>query len=738
MTPYSQVSANFIDPDDRENNLSTNPDFNAVLQARMGRRRLLKGAVGTGAGALLGSIGLAGCGDSNDSVSAPPPAAPAAPAPITIGFNAIAKSLTDAITVPAGYTASVLYRCGDPMVAGLAAYKNDGTDTDMDQRAGDCHDGIHYFGLSASGVRDNSSSTRGLLAMNHEYMTPLWLHANGISNEGNVRPKAQVDKETAVHGCAIVEVRLTGGKWEYVQSSTFNRRITTATPMEMSGPLRGNAAMRTKFSPTGTVTRGTQNNCGTGISAWGTFLTAEENWAGYFARANGDNTKRSARELVTLARYGLAQNTVGRYGWATAGSEDIYARWDASIVGASTDGSDDYRNVANTFGYIVEIDPYNPSAAPKKRTALGRFAHEAAVLSKPVVGKPIAVYMGDDSRNEYIYKFVSKAVWAATDGTSDARMSIGDKFFDDGTLYVAKFNSDGTGDWIALTIDNPTIKAYTTYVFADQADVLLNTRLAADAVGATKMDRPEWGAINPANGEIYMTLTNSSNRTAATTDSSNPRVYSDLRGTVTQNGNVNGHIIRFAETANEASALKFRWDVYLFGAQADADPARVNLSGLTADNDFSSPDGLWFSEASKFAWIQTDDGAYTDVTNCMLLVGKAGAVGDGSKVSLTYDNAGTAKVVDTYVGKKPATNELKRFLVGPIDSEVTGITETPDGKAIFVNIQHPGEDTAAANLADPSKWSSYWPDGNKSTNTARRPRSSTIVVTKNDGGIIGT
>jgi uncharacterized protein len=744
MNPNNRLTSNFVDPDDRANNNSANTEFDAILNARFSRRFFLRGAATTGAGALLSSVGLVGC-SSSDSNS--PSDAPIVKAPLNIDFAAVGKGLADTIVVPTGYSASTLYRCGDPLVASLASYKNDGTDTDMDRRAGDCHDGIHYFGLNAGGTRDPAGSTRGLLAMNHEYMTPLWLHANGPTTANNVRPAAEVDKETAVHGVSVVEVRLNNGKWEYVQASAFNRRITTLTPMEMSGPLRGIAPMRTKYSPTGTATRGTQNNCGTGISPWGTFLTAEENWAGYFARANGDNTQRSARELVSLARYGLSQNTVGRYGWATAGTDDAYARWNASVTGTSTDGSDDYRNVMNTFGFIVEIDPYNASAVPKKRTALGRFAHEAAVLNKPAVGKPLAVYMGDDSRNEYIYKFVSRAVWAASDGTSDARMSIGDKFFDDGTLYVAKFNADGTGTWLPLTFDNPAIRAFTTYVFTDQADVLLNTRLAADALGATKMDRPEWGALNPTTGDIYMTLTNNSNRTAATADSSNPRAYSDLRNTVvnnapattTQNGNVNGHIIRFAENGGEPNATQFRWDVYLFGAQADADAARVNLSGLTADNDFSSPDGLWFSDASSFAWIQTDDGAYTDVTNCMLLVGKAGRVGDGAKVTLTYDNAGTAKTVDTFVGKKPAANELKRFMVGPIECEITGITETPDGKAIFVNIQHPGEDTPTANLGTPASWTSYWPDGNKTTNTSpRRPRSSTVVVTKNDGGIVGT
>jgi uncharacterized protein len=755
----------FVDADDHINNTSANAHFDSVLQARMGRRSLFKGAVGTGATAIFGSIALAACGGSDDPVAAAPAAAAPPPAPVAppalkpLGFAVVPKNLTDTITVAAGYTSTTLYRTGDPLVAGLPAYKNDGTDTNMEQRSGDCHDGIEYFGLNAAGTaRDPLGSTRGLLAMNHEYMVQNWLHPNGPT--AGVRPKAEVDKEVAVHGCAVIEVRLTNGKWEYPVDSAYNRRITPTTTMEMSGPLRGNAAMKTRFSATGVQTRGTQNNCGTGYSYWGTFLTAEENWAGYFFRAAGDNAKRSAKEITSINRYGRRSavntatppveiNVVSRYGWESDRTGDLYQRWDMSSVGTSTDGSDDYRNIANTFGFIVEIDPYDKTAAIKKRTAMGRFAHEAAVMPKPVQGKSIAVYMGDDSQNEYIYKYVSTATWNAADANATGRMAIGDKYLDAGTLYVAKFNADGTGTWIALSIANPLISGYATYAFADQADVLLNARLAADAVGATKMDRPEWGAVNPKNNDVYMTLTNNSSRTAAGTDAANPRAYSDTKiGSATStNGNVNGHIIRFSEAAADPAAISFNWDVYLFGAESGADGASVNLSGLTADNDFSSPDGLWFSQATGFSWVQTDDGNYTDVTNCMLLAGIPGTRGDGVKTTVNYPAvaatatapAVAAKAVDTYVGKKPTAAELKRFLVGPLESEVTGIAETPDGKAIFVNIQHPGENTTVANLADPTKWTSYWPDAVKGAvgAVAKRPRSATIVVTKNDGGQVG-
>jgi hypothetical protein len=400
-------------------------------------------------------------------------------------------------------------------------------------------------------------------------------------------------------------------------------------------------------------------------------------------------------------------------------------------LGTSADGSDDYRNAPNTYGWNVEIDPFYPSSTPKKRTAMGRFAHEGAWIARPVAGKPIVYYMGCDSRNEYIYKFVSTANWDPADANRTDRMSVGDKYLDSGKLYVARFNADGTGTWLELSLGvNNITTTNTTYPFADAADVVINARLAADAAGATKMDRPEWGAVDPVTGAVYLTLTNNNAtlRTLAATDAANPRHYNDVRTTGTaQRGNPNGHIIRWKESSPEA--LTFNWDIFLFGARSTADAANVNISGLTADNDFSSPDGLWFSRASNICWIQTDDGAYTDVTNCMLLAALPGSVGDGGVKTITNtDSTGATKQVQTFVGAPLPAAKLKRFLVGPKDSEITGITETPDGKAIFVNIQHPGEDSTS--VTSPS---STWP----STTAGTRPRSATIVITRTDGGVIG-
>ena len=739
MKKPNDISTSRIDFNEENSNVSANPTFDSIFAARMSRRNLLRGSMGLAAAAAIPTFGLAGCG-SDDAV--------AAPLEKLLGFSAVPKSLADVVSVPVGYSVSVLYALGDPLFATTAAYKNDGTDAAFDERAGDHHDGMELFGLSANGTASAVSTDRAILAINHEATTDeqlssFFIHANGGATT-LPRPAAEVDKETAIHGVSLVEIRKTAGKWEYVKGSNFNHRYTALTEMEISGPARGNALLTTKFSSNGTKTRGTLNNCGTGKTPWGTFLTGEENWFGYFSRNATDNAARgNDKSVVAHNRYGRAQGAASRHGWETAGSDDKYQRWNNSKSGASVDGSDDYRNEMNSMGFIVEMDAYDKTKLAKKRSYLGRFAHESAAFSVAVPGAPLAIYMGDDARNEYIYKFVSAANWDAADASASNRLAAGDKYLDTGKLYVAKFNADGTGMWIELSITNPTIAAYSVYKFADQADVVIHARIAGDAVGATKMDRPEWNGVNPANGEVYFTLTNNSSRrvepTSATQivpDAMNPRAYSDMKGTTNQLGNVNGHILRVKDASTAGNS--FVWDVYLFGAESGAAAASVNLSNLTGDQDFSSPDGLAFSPYTGICWIQTDDGAYTDVTNCMMLAAMPGQVGDGTVKSITYPRAtGGDLVVNTRVGKAPTADTLKRFLVGPSGCEITGLCETPDGKTMFINIQHPGEGTAQANLADPTKYQSQWPS-NAGYGAGKRPRSATIVITKNDGGRIGS
>jgi secreted PhoX family phosphatase len=734
-------------------NTSPNEHFADVLaKASMSRRSLIRGGVGLFA---VGSLPmLAACGGGDDVVEK------------KLSFSAVGKSIADSVVLPAGYTFSVLHATGDRLVSSIPAFSNQGIETDdWSQRVGDHHDGVEFFYIGSNGKYSTTDTGRAVLAMNHEssadahFMHPKGQTSNGVNGKKfsqfgdwdlGTRPADGLEalKEINHHGVSLVEVgKNSAGKWEYKVDSAYNRRVNAQTPVRITAPAAHLAAVKsfmvTAFDTTGSTSRGTLNNCGTGYTPWGTLLTCEENWAAYFHMPKG-STAVDAKLTASLQRYGVARAplaataTVGSgQGWHTVSSTDNrFTRWDNSAVGASA--AADFRNEPNTFGYIVEIDPMATTATPAKRTAMGRFAHEAAVFGKAVVGKPLAVYMGDDSRNEYIYKFVSAANW--DDKDIGGGIAIGDKYLTEGKLYAAKFNADGSGQWLELSIADAKVSGYTGYAFANQGDVFVNARIAADAVGATKMDRPEWGSVNPANGEIYMTLTNNSsaNRTPVKTDAANPRAYADNDGKK-GSGNPNGHIIRFKETDSASTAVSFKWDIFLFGAEEDAGAA-INLSGLTASNSFSSPDGLWFSKATGICWIQTDDGAYTDESNCMLLAALPGTVGDGSKI--TVDNKMTVSGADvtgrqeTFIGAALGDAKLRRFLVAPKGAEVTGITESADGKTLFVNIQHPGENTPAIGAAAAFTFESQWP-GNMGYGPAGRPRSATIVITRTDGGVIG-
>ena len=642
-------------------------------------------------------------------------------------FNPVAKNLNDIVTVPAGYEANVLYALGDPLTQTIPDWDDNNVPSGVSftARSGDCHDGMSYFGLNSNSSKyDAKASNRGLLVMNHEYINQTFLHPKGATKVNGRRPEDEVIREVNAHGVSVIELKkdATTQKVEIVKSSPFNRRITASTVMDFAGTVAGSDLVKTKYSSSAKQTRGTHNNCGNGYTPWGTYLTTEENFIGYFVRNKGDDAKRSAAEIIALNRYGLKDGASSRYGWETAigaiESQDLYDRWNSSITADSADK--DYRNGANTFGWIVEIDPFDSRSNTVKRTSLGRFAHEDCRSSRLIEGENLAFYMGDDSRGEYIYKFVSDAKWDAKDVNGGYR--AGDKYMNSGKLYVAQFNNDGTGKWIELAYGkNGLNDSNTVYPFRSQADVTTFARLAGDSVKATKMDRPEWVAVNPENGEVYVTLTNNSNRgTAHALDAANPRNYSDPEG---GKGNVNGHIIRFHEKDNKTTAESFTWDIYLFGAEAKM-ASNINLSGLNDNNDLSSPDGMWFDPRGVL-WIQTDDGAYTDTTNCMMLAALPGKVGDGAKA---ISSAGQ----ETIVGKQVTDENLRRFLTGPKQCEITGVTMTPDYKAIFINVQHPGEDSPSFD-----KPSSNWPASQKDpSNKTARPRSATVVITRKDGGVI--
>lgn len=657
-----------IDP---QTNFSGNPEFSEILAANFKRRTFLKGSLGTAVATLFGGS-LVGCNSTDTTAPvALPDAIVPPPAPNLLGFKAIAANRLDLVTVPEGYTARPFLPMGTPLTGNYPAYQEGGTNSgaDMEQQVGAHHDGMHFFPMDSR--TEGKNSNEGLLVFNHEYIEPATLHQNGPT--GLPRPADEVRKEVAAHGVTIAHVKKdASGQFQLVQGSPLNRRITGATPIEISGPARGHAKLVTKYSTDGTRTRGTLNNCGNGFTPWGTYLTAEENWAGYFVNTDSAQPREHKR-------YGVATKN-GRYSWETADSAaDQYQRFNASTI--ATDANRDYRNEPNTFGWIVEIDPFNPDSVPQKRTALGRFGHEGVVFAPVEEGKPLVFYSGDDSTFEYIYKYVSKGAYF--------KATAGGHLLNDGTLYVAKFNADGSGEWLALDYNSETFRAKAAAAnveFTSQADVLINTRLAADVAGATKMDRPEWGAVHPKTGEVYFTLTNNTARTAAQVDAANPRA-----------ANATGHIIRWRE---RASTSGFDWDIFLLAGDVGTATPGTALT-LSSDNHLASPDGLAF-DANGLLWIQTDMSGSQQGT---------GPFGNNQMV-----------VADT------KTRQMKRFLVGPIDCEVTGITWTPDLKTMFVNIQHPGDRSTITKLT------STWPANDNTS----RPRSATVIITKNDGGIIGT
>lgn len=725
LTPYHEDQ-------ELDNNTSDNIHFRDILEQHVSRRSLITKAA-SGAVALTLASTLTGCNDSNDDSGSnnggTPPVDPNKK-PEKLTFTAVAKNHNDIVTVPEGYEANVIYALGDSINPSFGDWDDNNIPSgpSFQFRSGDCHDGMHFFGLNTSTKDfDESVSAEGLLVMNHEYINQTFLHPKGPTKVDGRRPEDEVIRETNAHGVSVVHIKKDAAtqKVEIVKKSIFNRRITASTIMEFAGAAAGSSLLGTRFSPAGRQTRGTHNNCGNGYTPWGTYLTTEENFIGYFARSTTDDTLRTPEEIIALKRYGLKAGSGSRYGWETAigqvESQDLYDRWNADVK--AVQATQDYRNGPNTFGWMVEIDPFDVRQNPVKRTSLGRFAHEDSAC-RAVVGQPLAFYMGDDSRGEYIYKFVSTAVWDAKD--INGGYTVGDKYMNAGKLYVAKFNNDGSGQWIELAYGkNGLNESNTTYPFKSQADVVTFARLAGDSVGATKMDRPEWCTVNPVNGEIYVTLTNNSNRGKDyPTDAANPRNYTDLyNGTKEQKGNVNGHIIRFKETDDKTTTETFKWDIYLFGAEAWM-ASNINLSGLTDNNDLSSPDGMWFDPRGVL-WIQTDDGAYTDVTNCMMLAALPGQIGDGA-------TATTSNGQQTLVGAKVTDSTLRRFLVGPKQCEITGIAMTPDHKAIFINVQHPGEDSKSYATPD-----SNWPATQKDpSNKTARPRSATVVITRKDGGVI--
>jgi secreted PhoX family phosphatase len=597
---------------------SSNPSANETFEKVLSRRQFIQGTLGL---AVAGA--LPGCASQGTRPQ--------------IGFTPVPVSSEDAFRVPPEYDAKVLYRWGDPVgaAAGMPEFRMDASNSAADQalQAGMHHDGMHYFPIEGS--------RHGLLAMNHEYLDEGLLFPDGQKTWS----AEKVMKAQHAVGVSVVEIIFDKNQWQIVRPSKYARRITARTPCRVSGPAAGHPLMRTAADPQGRTVLGTHNGCAHGWTPWGTYLTCEENWHNQFVNSGPIPPEQQ--------RYRISARGRG-YRW-----EEHDERFDAAK----------HPNESNRFGWIVEVDPFDPGAAPVKRTALGRMKHEGAASS---VGpdRRVAFYMGDDEAFEYIYKFVTAKPFDVASREKNRDL------LDEGTLYAARFNADGTGDWLPLR--GP-----------DQGETLVKTRQAADAAGATKMDRAEWIVPHPVTREVYAALTNSSDRKE--TDKANPRAPNPF-----------GHIVRWREDGEDPAATRFRWEIFVLAGPEGKSTVKGDA--------FACPDGLWFDSMGTL-WVQTD------VSPTALGRGEFAPLGNNQ-----------ALAVD------PASGVFRRFLTGPRGCEITGFHTAPDNRTVFVNVQHPGE--APGDRSNPdnpranSNWPDYAPDG--------RPRSATVVIRRKDGGIIGT
>ena len=611
---------------------TTPTDFERLAERAISRRGFLCGSAACGATAFVLSVGGL--------------AAPAARAAVAgLDFAPVAANGLDTITVPEGFSWHVVARWGDPLWSAGAAFDHAtrGTGASQEMAFGDNCDGMALF----------SDGDRNVLVVNNEYVNLDIMFANRES--GKPKTADDVRKCKAGHGVSVVEIAQQDGAWGIVQDSPYNRRITPDTPMEITGPARGHDLVKTAADPDGTTALGTWNNCGNGRTPWGTYLACEENFNGYFSSSDPD-----AALPAGYKRYGIKTEDRG-YGWTMTDE-----RFDVSK----------HPNEPHRAGYVVEIDPLDPASTPKKRTALGRFKHENAEVTLAADGR-VVVYLGDDERGEFLYRFVSDGTYA--EGGDNANL------LESGTLSVARFADDGTGAWLALTPE--------TTGMASQAEISIHTRQAASAVGATTMDRPEWVAANPNKAEAYGCLTNNKNRGVKPNAGGDP---TPVGGPNPREKNKYGQIVRWTPEGGDHAADAFAWDLYVIAGNptVHAD-ARAGSSNVNADNMFNSPDGIAFDSQGRL-WIQTD-GKYSN---------EGDFAGQGNNMMLVGD---------------PATGEIRRFLVGPRECEVTGITWSADRKTMFIGIQHPGE-----------KGDSHFPEGGDAA-----PRSSVVAITRDDGGEVG-
>ncbi len=694
LNPPSQDPLGVEDVDVRlEQRERSGIPFGDVLGKRLNRRQILKASLATGATVAAGAAGAVDLfqlalrrGVLSD----------------TLSFDPITGADDDQINLPENYQHQVVIRWGQSLNPSVPDLDYTQIANGALEAAGAADAQAHQFGYNCDAVEffslNGNSSNSGLLCINHEYtieplMFPSALSAASVEEFVANTPQS-VDVAIAAHGVSVIEVRRDGDNWEFVKDSAYNRRLTGDSPMQLTGPAAGHPLLQTAADATGEAVLGTLNNCSAGRTPWGTYLTAEENFDQYFGNYDAYEASADADPMVIEfhQRIPLPGGT-SRRGWEIARQ-----RFDLA-----ENPTEPFRH-----GWVVEIDPFNPQSTPKKRTALGRFKHECATAIKANSG-PLVVYSGDDARMEYVFKFVSR------DNVS-TRRGDNEDLLDNGTLYAAKLNDDGSGEWLALDwATQPLLQE----AFADQAEVLINARRAGDILGATPMDRPEDVEADPVSKKVYVACTNNTRRTGeAGSRNFQGRELSTLPDTQNPRGpNRWGHIVEISEAFDDNAAETFDWEIFMLCG----DPQ--NGQFLTSLADLELPAGqdvtyfAGYDDPSQVAAIGSPDNINFDRR------GNLWIVTDGSQP--TGNNNGTF-VVPT-VG--PNRGKLRQFMSGPRDCEVCGCEFTPDYQTLFLTIQHPGD---GGTLAAPT---SYWPQGvldnpeNQST-TPLQPLPSLVAVTR--------
>ncbi len=679
--------------DDRPLNprIAAAPDsaLGAVIARRYNRREALAGALGVGAATLLFGAAALRAGSARAE-------GPAVATPSRYVFDEIAAGVDARHHLAPGHEAQVLLRWGDPILPdapdfdpyaqseaaqlGQFGYNNDYVafiPLDEEPSAGDV------------GGSTRLAETRGLLCVNHEYTNEEMMFP-GLGRQDRAGFAGMTDEliriEMAAHGGSIVEIEKRDGAWRVARDSPFNRRITPSrTEMRLDGPAAGHARLRTAADPSGARVIGTLNNCAGGLTPWGTYLMAEENFQGYFwTDARGADGRPAdglgGDQAASYARYGVPG---GWYAWG---------RLDPRF------NVDREPNEPNRFGWIVEVDPFDPTSTPVKHTALGRFRHEGAECVLAPDGRAV-VYSGDDARFDYVYKFVSSRAVQPEDRAANFSL------LSEGVLYVARFNDDGTLDWLPLIHGQGPLTPENG--FASQAEVLIDARLAADALGATPMDRPE--DVQPrrrpgsdvGDGVVFVMLTNNSRRAPGQENAANPRAE-----------NVFGHIVEIREADGDPAALSGAWGMLV----RCGDPAVAEVGAL------------WSPETTENGWFASPDNAAVDADGRLWIATDQGR---------GWGRTGRADGLFALETEGAGRGTSKLFFRCPVGAELCGPYFAPSGETLFVAVQHPGSDGTRdfagferdSTFDDPA---TRWPDFEDGV----PPRPSVLAISRTGGGKI--